>query len=89
VDREDHAPTDARRYESSFELIMNKFIKVDQLPENPFEMPPPYWRSPGIILQLSISLEELCDLLQSLFKLHPKIEGLLFQTKFQKKMLKN
>ena len=52
---------------------MKKFIEVGQLPENPFEMPPPYWRSPGIILQLTISLEELCNLLRSLLELHPKI----------------
>lgn len=56
---------------------MKKFIEVGQLPENPFEMPPPYWRSPGIILQLTISLEELCYLLRSLLELHPKIEGLI------------
>ncbi len=56
---------------------MKKFIEVGQLPENPFEMPPPYWRSPGIILQLTISLEELCNLLRSLLELHPKINGLI------------
>ncbi len=40
-------------------------------------MPPPYWRSSGIIFQLTSSLEDLCNLLKSLLAVHPEIGGLM------------
>ena len=55
----------------------NKYTNTGQLPDNPLEMPPPYWRSPGIVFQLTICLEELSKLLTSLLNIHPQVEALI------------
>lgn len=54
-----------------------KFSNTKQLPENPLEMPPPYWRSPGIIFQLTISIEELTNSLKTLLDIHPIVDAKL------------
>ena len=59
--------------------MSTKFINTGQLPDDPFKMPPPHWRSPGIIFQLTISLEEIIELLVSLLDVHPEIDGLLME----------
>jgi hypothetical protein len=55
----------------------NKYTNTGQLPDNPLEMPPPYWRSPGIVFQLTICLEELSKLLTSLLDIHPQVNALI------------
>jgi hypothetical protein len=39
-------------------------LTVDQLPDDPLKMPPPYWRSGGAIFHIQDALEELVVLLQ-------------------------
>lgn len=43
-----------------------RIVSVDQLPDNPMEMPPPYWRSPGAILCLLDAMEDIPRLLINL-----------------------
>lgn len=57
--------------------MKNKYTNTGQLPDNPLEMPPPYWRSPGVVFQLTICLEELTKLLTSLLDIHPEVEVLI------------
>jgi hypothetical protein len=57
--------------------LNRKFTSVDQLPENPLDMPPPFWRSSGAIFHITSSLEELCVCLRELSEVHPRIECLL------------
>jgi len=57
--------------------LSTEFTTVDQLPEDPLQMPPPYWRSSGVIFQITSALEELCKLLRALRDVHPRIEVLL------------
>ena len=54
-----------------------EFTTVDQLPEDPLKMPPPYWRSSGVIFQITSALEDLCKLLRALREVHPRIENIL------------
>lgn len=54
-----------------------EYTTVDQLPEDPLSMPPPYWRSTGAVFQITSALEELCDLLRALREIHPNVEGRL------------
>lgn len=58
-------------------MLDREFTSIDQLPENPLDMPPPYWRSSGVIFQITSSLEELCASLHELCDVHPRIEYLL------------
>lgn len=39
---------------------------VDKLPDDPFKMPPPYWRGSGAIFHILDALEELLNLLKKL-----------------------
>jgi len=57
--------------------LPTEFTTVDQLPEDPLQMPPPYWRSSGVIFQITSTLEDLCNLLTALLEIHPRIENLL------------
>jgi len=58
--------------------VHKKFTNAGQLPEYPLDMPPPYWRSSGAIFQITSSLDDLCNLLNSLLDAHPEIDGLIF-----------
>lgn len=57
--------------------MRDKYKNIGQIPDNPLEMPPPYWRSAGINFQITMCLEELSKLLTSLLDTHPKIEALI------------
>jgi hypothetical protein len=47
-----------------------KFVSVDQLPDEPLGMPPPYWRSGGAWFQLEDALNFLVELLYTLLPIH-------------------
>jgi hypothetical protein len=51
-----------------------KIVDVSQLPEDPFKMPPPYWRSGGAIFHVQESLEVLLHLLEKLIGVHDETE---------------
>lgn len=52
-------------------------MTVADLPNDPFKMPPPYWRSSGAIFHITDSLDDLCISLKKLLEIHPRIENLL------------
>lgn len=54
-----------------------EFKTVNELPENPLDMPPPYWRSSGAILQITSALEDICTFLRALRDVHPRIKYLI------------
>jgi len=47
------------------------------LPGDPLEMPPPYWRASGTVFQIIDALEDLCSSLRALRDIHPRINYLL------------
>ncbi len=50
---------------------------VEDLPDDPFQMPPPYWRSTSSIFQLTSSLEDLCSSLRELRDVSPRVNDQL------------
>jgi hypothetical protein len=52
----------------------DRIVSVDQLPEDPLKMPPPYWRGGGAIFHLEEALRELERFLQELIPIHAKTE---------------
>jgi len=54
-----------------------RFLSVDQLPDDPMKMPPPYWRGSGAIFHLSDALQELECLLHQLIPVHADTESRL------------
>lgn len=54
-----------------------EILDVSALPDDPMQMPPPYWRSTGAIFVLSFALQEIARLLPRLQKLEQKTDGLL------------
>ena len=53
---------------------VEKAIAVDQLPKNPNEMPPPYWRSCGATFHIIEALESIIHLLQKLVLVHEETD---------------
>lgn len=51
-----------------------RIVSVDQLPDDPFAMPPPYWRSSGAVFCLLEALEAISDLLAELVPVHRRTE---------------
>lgn len=49
-----------------------KIDNIADLPEDPLQMPPPYWRSSGAIFHIISSLEELTNFLEDLVPLNEK-----------------
>lgn len=49
-------------------------LTVDQLPDDPTKMPPPYWRGSGAIFHLSDALQELEHLMHKLMPVHADTE---------------
>jgi hypothetical protein len=47
-----------------------RFVSVDELPDNPLKMPPPYWRSGGASFHIEDALERLAELLHELIPIH-------------------
>ncbi len=43
-----------------------RFVSVDELPDDPFAMPPPYWRSSGAVFHILKALEEISNQLSTL-----------------------
>lgn len=56
-----------------------KFVSVDELPEDPLKMPPPYWRTGGASFQVEDALERLIELLHQLLPIHARTDELLQQ----------
>ncbi len=54
-----------------------KIDNVGQLPDDYLKMPPPYWRSSGMVFHIISSLEDLCGLLKELVPLNAKTDTLL------------
>src|SRR5262245_43026845 len=52
----------------------DRIVSVDQLPDNPLKMPPPYWSSCSAIFHVEEALRELEQLLQQLVPIHAKTE---------------
>ena len=52
-------------------------LTVDQLPEDPSNMPPPYWRGSGAIFHIKDSLQEFIALLHELISIHANTEARL------------
>lgn len=55
------------------------FVSVDELPEDPLKMPPPYWRSGGAWFQVEDALERLIEFLHQLLPIHARTVELLEQ----------
>jgi hypothetical protein len=47
-----------------------RFISVDELPDDPLKMPPPYWRGGGASFHIEDALERLVELLHELIPIH-------------------
>ncbi len=47
-----------------------RFVSVDELPDDPLKMPPPYWRSGGASFHIEDALERLAELLHALIPIH-------------------
>lgn len=50
-------------------------VSVVQIPDDPFAMPPPYWRSGGAIFQLLDAFEDMLSLLIALLPVHQDVES--------------
>jgi hypothetical protein len=55
-----------------------KIITLDQLPDDPLKMPPPYWRGNGAIFHILDALENLVELLHTLVSIHSQTNEKLF-----------
>ena len=53
------------------------FISVDQLPDDPLKMPPPYWRSGGAVFHIEDALLRLGEPLHQLVPIHGATEASL------------
>lgn len=51
-----------------------RIVTVDELPDDPLKLPPPYWRSGGAIFHLEYALWDLEDLLQQLLSVHAQTD---------------
>jgi hypothetical protein len=54
-------------------------LTLDQLPDDPLKMPPPYWRSCGAVFHILDSLEALDRLLHELIPIHASTEQQLIE----------
>ena len=52
-----------------------QIVSVNQLPDDPLKMPPPYWRSGSTIFLLEYTLRDLEQLLGQLIPVHAKTQG--------------
>jgi len=52
----------------------DRIITLDQIPDDPLKMPPPYWRSGGAIFHILDSLTDLPELLSNLLIVHESTE---------------
>jgi hypothetical protein len=52
----------------------DRIFTLDQLPDDPLKMPPPYWRGCGAIFHVEDALEEIEYLLHDLIPLHAETE---------------
>ncbi len=51
-----------------------KVTTLEQLPDDPLAMPPPYWRSSGAVFHILDALESLVSLLEELLPIHERTE---------------
>jgi hypothetical protein len=52
----------------------DRTVTSDQIPDNPLDMPPPYWRSGGAIFHILDALKDLPRLLSELIPVHERTE---------------
>jgi hypothetical protein len=52
----------------------DNITSADQIPNNPLDMPPPYWRSGGAIFHILDALNDLPNLLSNLLSVHEHTE---------------
>jgi hypothetical protein len=64
----------SRRVRESMEPESVRIVSVDQLPDNPLEMPPPYWRSLGAVCCLLGAAESIVQLLEELVPVHERTQ---------------
>src|SRR5687767_13439687 len=57
----------------------SKFVSVDELPDDPLKMPPPYWRSGGASFHVEDALGRLLELLHELLPIHARTDERLEQ----------
>ena len=57
----------------------SKFVSVDELPDDPLKMPPPYWRSGGASFHVEDALVRLVELLHELLPIHARTDERLEQ----------
>lgn len=57
----------------------SKFVSVDELPDDPLKMPPPYWRSGGASFHVEDALARLVELLHELLPIHASTDERLEQ----------
>src|SRR4051794_2680319 len=53
-------------------------VTLDQLPDDPLKMPPPFWRGNGAISHILDALENLTELLHSLIPIHLQTDEKLY-----------
>lgn len=56
-----------------------RIVSVDQLPDDPLAMPPPYWRSSGAVFCMLDALESIPDLLAEIVPVLARTEAELQQ----------
>lgn len=54
-----------------------KFVSVDELPDDPLKMPPPYWRSGGASFHIEDAISRLAELLHQLVPIHASTDKAL------------
>ncbi len=54
-------------------------VSLAELPNDPMEMPPPYWRGSGAIFHVLSALDDLIKLLQELIPVHERTEEELYE----------
>jgi hypothetical protein len=66
-----------------------RFVSVDELPDDPLKMPPPYWRTGGASFHIDDALVRVAELLHELIPIHAATDEKLdqFYTKYNDKKL--
>jgi hypothetical protein len=59
------------------EISPERIATTDQLPDDPLQMPPPYWRGSGAVFHIEAALADLVALLHDLVSLHADTESRL------------
>ena len=52
----------------------DRAVRLDQIPDNPLDMPPPYWRGSSAIFHILDALKDIPHLLSKLIRVHERTE---------------